>query len=369
LAFSPDGRYLATASWDYSVRLWDVAKRQCVHTYQGHLNEVWAILFTPDGRSLVTGSKDGSVKLWSLEPPPTEDLIPGSWEPLAFSTDGRRLAALDRSGSRVVFFNMATHKPEQQFPLENWWSGFSVPIGLSRDLKLMASAQRDGRAQLWNTETHEFSTLRLMSRNADVFALSPDAHHLVVGGRGQPLQWWVLFPTTNVLRRLQAEKALFSPDGNILASSQGDVIQLWNTRSQSLHATLPIGSPPTCLAFSADGRILAATDNPQAVDNAIHLWEVETGKSLGTCIGHKQTVWSLAFSPDNKTLASASHDGTLKLWNVETQQELLTLRQLGGLVRGLIFSPDGTVLVGATRFPDSSLGLRFLRATAAKRTP
>jgi len=89
---------------------------------------------------------------------------------------------------------------------------------------------------------------------------------------------------------------------------------------------------------------------------------VATGKLLGTCTGHKQPVFSVAFSPDSKTLATASDDSTLKLWNVATQQELLSLRRLGGALRGLMFSPDGRLLVGGSSFSASSGGLRFYRA-------
>ena len=97
-------------------------------------------------------------------------------------------------------------------------------------------------------------------------------------------------------------------------------------------------------------------------DDVIRLWETSTGKLLGACTGHKQGVRSVAFSPDGKTLATASDDSTLKLWNVGTQQELLTLRQLGATLTGLMFSPDGRQLVGGSGAFAQTGGLRFFRA-------
>jgi WD40 repeat protein len=116
-------------------------------------------------------------------------------------------------------------------------------------------------------------------------------------------------------------------------------------------------------AFSPDSRILAT-----ASFDVIRLWDVATGRSVGTCAGHKQSVGSVAFAPDGKTLASASDDSTLKLWNVATQQELLTIRRLGGTVRDLLFSPDGRWLVGGTGLPLQSAGLRLYRSPLLSET-
>ena len=96
---------------------------------------------------------------------------------------------------------------------------------------------------------------------------------------------------------------------------------------------------------------------------AIRLWKTDTCEPAGVFTGHKQNITSIAFSPDNKTLASSSEDSTLKFWNIASEQELLTIRRLGGPVRNLMFSPDGQVLAGRSNSPESpSGGLCFYRA-------
>ncbi len=386
LAFSPDGRTLATASRDYSIRLWDFATRQRRTTLQGHLSEVWSLAFSPDGQTLASGAKDGSVNLWPTQSQPKEDIIEGGWQPMAFSKDSRVLAARTRQGT-VAFFNLATHEPDQQFQLKPPSEGFRRrppsphPAALSEDLGILAQAVDDGMVKIWNTETHETNLLKVSERAVDLLALSPDGRTLITseeggmpvpGRRGHTLRWWDLRQGTNTVLSIEnCNKLLFSPDGRTVAAFQrGNTAQLWDAATRALRTNLVIetqtGSPTNSpfdfrnlpSAFSADSRLLAIA----ASDDTIRLLDVLTGRLVGACSGHKQAVSSVAFSPDGKTLASASDDSTLKFWNVATQQELLTVRRLGGTLRGLLFSPDGRLLVGASGFSAPSDGLRFFHA-------
>ncbi len=365
LAFSPDGRTLATASFDRSVRLWDFNSRQRLATLQGHLSEVWAVAFAPDGQSLVSAAKDGAVKVWPAHPRPRDDTLPGSWQPLAFSSDSRTLAALSRAGV-VAFFNLATREPEHQFQLDtNRFRLSSSSVSLSGDFRTLAQSLDDGSVKLWNTESREFSTLKVSERSPELVVLSPDGRSLVTGGRIHHLRWWDIRAGTNTVLGTDTTKAFFSPDGRTLAGFVRGAVQLWDATTQTVRTNLvmdaPLGSEA---AFSPDGRILAVV----CQDDAVRLLDVFTGELLGTCTGHKQTIFSVEFSPDGKTLATASDDSTLKLWNVATQQELLSLRRLGGALRGLTFSPDGRLLVGGTSSSAQSGGLRFHRAAPFSET-
>jgi eukaryotic-like serine/threonine-protein kinase len=380
LAFSPDGQMLATASMDYSIRLWDFVKRQRLATFHGHLSEVWTLAFSPDGQSLVSGAKDGSVKWWPVRRQQREDVLWGSFQaPLAFSKDGRRLAAL-RQGT-VVLADSATRQVIRELPLSAQPEGgrFRGPsvVALSTDLQTIAQGLDDGRVQLWDMDTGETTALKPADRLASLLVLSPDGRSLITGGFtggfGHALRWWDLRVMTNSTLQSEATRVLFSPDGRTLAAFlRGDAIELWNTASRSLRTNLvsevslrfDLMSASPGAAFSPDGRLLATICS----DDTVRLWDTVTGRLLGACTGHKQAVSSVAFSADGRTLATASDDRTLKLWNAATQQELLTIRRLGGALHTLLFSPDGTLLVGRISTSTATGGLRFYRAPSFNET-
>jgi WD40 repeat protein/serine/threonine protein kinase len=385
LAFSPDGRTLATASMDHSVRLWDVAKRQPIAALQGHLNEVMAVIFAPDGQSLVSGARGGGVKIWPTQTEHKEDFLPGFARPLAFSKDGQTLACLSQTNS-VLFLDLNAGAAERQLPLETQRVPMNGPrmralsaVAVSGDLRTLAQGLEDGSVKLWNTETLEARTLKASDRPVELVALSPDGRMLITGGRGGRLHAWDLRSNTNSPLPIEAMHAFFSPDGRTLAAFQRSFLAgfppgmgartqtstpatnsvlLWDVPTASLRTSLVMDNQPGIgTAFSPDSSLLATANF-----DVIRLWDVGSGKLVGACTGHKQSVWSVAFAPDGKTLVSASDDSTLKLWNVATQQELLTVRRLGGTMRNLLFSPDGRWLVGSSGFPSRDGGLRLYQA-------
>jgi WD40 repeat protein/serine/threonine protein kinase len=388
IAFSPDGRTFATASLDYSIRLWDFEKRQHLTTLQGHLNEVRAIAFSRDGQSIVSGARDGGVKLWPARAPQQDEEMSGARLPLGFSADGNVLAALSRTNS-VLFLNLKTDTVEKEFQLETprgrggpggpgpggfGGGGFGGPVfrgvspAVSRDLRTLATVASDGSIRLWNTDTRETHVLRAPDRGIGTLALSPDGTILLTEGWGA-VRWWDLRHGTNRAIESEGSHPLFSPDGRKFALfTRENGVEIWDVASHSLRTNLLVESMPgfgasgSPVSFSADGALLAIADQ----EDSIALWNVKAARLVGTLVAHKQSVFSVAFSPDGKTLASASDDSTMKFWNVATQQELLTVRRLGGGLRALTFSPDGRALAAGTSSALISGGLRVFRAPSLR---
>ena len=417
MVISPDGRTLATASCDYSVRLWDLATHRGIGKRQGHLNEVWAVAYSPDGEFLASGAKNGGLNLWPRRQPGREDLLTESWQPLGFSPDSRRLAGVDRQG-KVAFLNLATREPEREIP----WDVPALPLrrdaafggdlnvlrqgledgtvriwqaetgetnllkvsdrrltsvlfsrrnaALSGHLNVLAQGMEDGTVKIWQMETGETNFVKVSDRRVTSVALSPDGRHLIAGSHDQGLAWWDLRYPTNVLPELEARRVIFSPDGRVLAAFPHDrQVQFWHVATHTRQTTLAFDEAiGDSAALSPDGALLATTTRPDDAVSLVRLWDTATGRLLGACVGHSQSICGVAFAPDDKTLASASTDSTLRLWNVATQQELLASQRLGVVLTGLMFSPDGQWLIGNGNGLALGAGLIFHHAPPFSQT-
>ena len=409
MAFSSDGRTLATASMDHSIRLWDFPTRQPMDVIQGHLSEVLALAFSPDGRTIVSAAKDGEIKVWPVVRHGPEDVIIGVRHPVGFSKDGGKVMALTRDWSALVLVNLETKEPEWRLEIEPRRSESELrpprdleqrfePAGrrqdaergrevrpprpffprgptplVSADLRWLARGREDGVVEWIDIETMRTNLLQASEGSLRVVALSPDGQTLVTRSREQGMRKWDLRIGTNIVWRNEMEQILFSPDGRTMAASgrregrglrtEEEVVQLWDTETLTLRASLESPSQVQfgfSAAFSADSRLIALPDE----EDSVRLWDVTTGELVGTCTGHKQGIRSIAFSPDNRTLATTSDDSTVKLWNVATKQELISMRHLGATLTGLMFSPDGKVLIGGSGALGPNGGVKIYRAAS-----
>jgi WD40 repeat protein len=347
IAFSPDGRTLATGSLDHSIRLWDFEKRERVATLHGHLTEVWALAFSPDGKSLASGGKDGEVKLWPMRQEQKPDVLSGASMPLAISADGKTLIALAGSDA-IGFFDVSTGEVTRRLQLEpTRFRGPAITVTVSADGRAVAQALGDGNVKIWNTESGDVRSLKASERPVELLALSPDGRALITGSRDEKLRWWTLPADESAEWAVEAVRVQFSPDGRTVAAYQRrNSVQFWEVATRTLRSTIEHEAEfGGAGAFSPDGRLFAAPGQ----EDTIRLSDVFTGAAIGTFAGHKQPVFSVAFSPNGKTLASSSDDSTVRMWNVATQQELLVDRRLGGSLANLLFSPDGSLLIGSGR--------------------
>jgi WD40 repeat protein/tRNA A-37 threonylcarbamoyl transferase component Bud32 len=326
VAFSPDGRRLATTSGNGNhhiadgtpgeLRLSDAATGKELLALRGHAGGVFAVAFSPDGQRLATGSGDKSIKVWDNS---GNQLL--SWEAhsrrvsgIAFSPDGQKIA----SGSFDQTVRVWDAKTGKAVRTLHGHSDSIFAVAFTPDGRRLLSCSGDdeeddsfgkkkrGEVKVWDVATGQ-ETLTFRNHDAGVFGLA------------------------------------MHPDGKLVASAGGDGIKIWDVTSGNESGTIRKKGPPNFfrIAFSPDGKQLASTS---FMENTLHLWDVASGREIASLHGHSEVCTYVAYSPDGQWLASASLDGTARVWNAR----LLALAspRTGDSTKALsvAFHPDGRLL-------------------------
>ncbi|MCX4633089.1 trypsin-like peptidase domain-containing protein [Streptomyces sp. NBC_01443] len=345
VAFSPDGKTLATASTDKTARLWNLSTGKTRKTLTGHTNSLLAVAFSPDGKTLATASDDQTARLWDVSTGKTRKTLTGhtNWvEAVAFSPDGKTLATAS-DDQTVRLWNVKTGKTRKTLTGHTHWV---FGVAFSPDGKTLATASDDKTVRLWNVTTGK--TRRTLTGHINAVnsvAFSPDGKTLATASSDNLEKLWDVATgvarTTLIGHTDTIYSSTFSPDGHTLATASDDkTARLWDvTATETLVGhTDSVNS----VAFSPDGKTLATASD----DKTVRLWNA-TGKTLKTLTGHTNSLLAVAFSPDGKTLATASEDQTVRLWNVKTGKTLKTLPHTD-VVNSVAFSPDGKTLATAS---------------------
>lgn len=301
IAFTPDGKTLASVSLDRNIKIWDVGSGAELATLIGHGDALLKVSFNADGSILFSGDRRGEIRMWSRDQN-------GSWKELrslnlkglllgaiAFSSRGDVAASADALGT-IKISDLSTGKELKS------WTGHELltEVALSPDGQRVAGVSYDNTIRLFDVRTGaELRTFKLDS--------------------------WVL-------------RVAFDPGGTMLAVACAAGVKLWNVASGIEKALAGNAAAARSVAFSPDGHLLASGD----AKGAVRIWSVSSGVEIKTITGHLQSVTAIAFAPDGTALAGGGK--SIKLWNLESGAEIKSLRSFSNSAETSKFSPDGKLL-------------------------
>ena len=350
LAFLPGGHTLASASWDYSIRLWDVESGAEVDRLYGHPGKLSALSAWPAGGKLVSGGFDKQVRVWDLGVSAPDLVYRGNQYPFfsaVVTGEGRLLSSGGDATLRV--WDSTTRRP-----LSDFRGTIRLPdkgafhIAVSPDQKQVATAGADGCVRVWDAGTgtelkaftgHERSVMWVDFDAAGTRVASASADGTLrvwnLSAAAPPL---VVAPGDGLLYC-----ARFSPDGRrIVTAGANGMLRMWDAATgQSLGVLGKHEGKAHCTAFSPDGKTIVSAGS----DWLVRRWDATNLRELPPLKGHTGPVRTVEFSPREPRLASGSDDGTIRLWDAQTGNEALILHGHTGIVSSAVFSPDGRKIV------------------------
>ncbi len=396
MAFSPDGRTLATANWQGMIKLWSLADLKPFKSFPESL--IVSLKFSPDGRTLAWGRGFNDTGLWDLtkETPRFLHNSGGRVFDVAFSTDGKLLATANQTHDITLWDVSTGHELHTLIGHGNGVWG----VAFSPDWKSLASGSRDDTVMLWdladkivpdaipNVDLPNYVHLGLP-------LFSPDGKILAAATWDRGIRFWEAvtgkaidgpklegYPVAyssdgkslltrdenySVLRRWDVSSSALissvalatpnariydsalSPDGRWLALAQSPQVVILSTLTGRIATTVP-QSAPRCLTFSPDGKLMVTGD----FDSTARIWDIATHRLIWTVAGFGDTVSAVAFSSDG-LLAAGSRDGSVKICDIRTKRVLMTLIGHKACIEQVAFSHDGRTLASGS--DDSTLKL------------
>ncbi|KAF7971792.1 hypothetical protein HWV62_19925 [Athelia sp. TMB] len=384
VAYSPDGKRIASASADRTIWVRDTETGEAVGApFKGHTAAIWSIAYSPSGHRIVSGSEDGTMRMWDpdtgeLEGSPfkhsdsgnfvayyspdgnhivlsspngtisiwdveigeaTEKEINGFF--VTYSPDGSHLVSVQ--GSTVIISDVVTGEVVGA-PLEH--HGEVHRVVYSPDGTLVASCSKDNTIRLWDTETRQ--VLRVLEGHTDSVqsvAFSPDGARLVSASLDKTIRVWDVKAGKPAGAPLEGHASAvysvaYSPDGtHIVSGSEDGTVRVWDAEAAGFDAAGAALQGPSnrflSMAYSPDGA---------SIVSGIRTWDVKSGKALGESFEHdgSKRVWCAAYSPDGMHVVSGGDDAILRIWNIKIGEQVRALSGHTNAVTCVAYSPDGT---------------------------
>jgi len=297
ITWSPDSRYIASASKDATVQVWEALTGRHLLTYTGHTVQVFSVAWSPDGQHVASGGMDETLDIWEARTGiqvSTHKLI-SFVQSVAWSPDGNHLAA--GSFRRVYLWQC----PEQVLVATYYGHhGHALALAWSSDGRYLASADDDGHRFIWDVVTsRKVLTFRSLHEAAFALSWSPEGYFLASGGTSRVVE----------IRDVFGKKALTAYAGHTEHASHTTNIYDISWSPNGRYVASASGNAATPL-FANSGTAPPILSN----DNVVHVWEAASGQHLYTYQGHTSAVSSVQWAPNGRYIASGSWDKTVQIW-------------------------------------------------------
>ncbi|KAK3823221.1 MAG: WD40-repeat-containing domain protein [Benniella sp.] len=345
IVYSPDGRQIASVSYDRTVRVWDSETGLLQHLFIGLID---CVAYSPQGDRIASACEDGTVGIWDAITGDRCQTLRGHLAKVLcviYSPNGNQIAS--SSDNTIMLWDLNT---------ENYIHTLSDHIGKVWDIKYspqgdhVASAGNDMTVRIWDVETGVCRHVLSGHGGVHSIAYSPKGDRLASGSMDATIRLWDV--ETGLCRQTLSGHSnsvlsvVYSPNGDQIASGGGDhTVRLWDV---SAGASRLVSSGHTMEVNSvkcSPKRDLIASGS---TDNTIRLWDVGTGACRRTLIGHTDSVFSITYSPEGDKIASGGNDETVRLWNVETGECLNILEGHTDCVQSVVYSYRGDSIASAS---------------------
>ncbi|MGB7537379.1 MAG: WD40 repeat domain-containing protein [Anaerolineales bacterium] len=358
IAFSPDGKGLASASLDGTIRLWSLVTGREIKKLIALPIRIYSIVFSPDGETISAGLEDQSVRMWGVK---TGTLIrafhgqAGKINRIIPSSDGELLLTISEE-SIVKILELSTGNEKTSL---GGYMGPTGSVAFSPNGSMLASGSEFGLTTIWDTSNgSEIRRFIQETKYNNIFPVqfSPDGRYLV-GYSGNQVRFWDPMGKLG-LRKLvsrfgRIDEIAFSADGTAIATGVGTsewkaAIELWNLSTFTLIRSFPVSESAyvSKIVFSPNGKQISAIieDIDRYKENRVVGWEWKTGKALPELMNSIQKDFTdIIYSEDGRFLIGV-RDGRITYWDVSTGEEIRTLNGFDG-IRSLHYAPDKKILV------------------------
>ena len=365
VAFSPNGNYFATGSAviytmnmkSYSgseVKLWETSSGKFIRSYKGNPSCITSVTFSKDGKTLLSGGYDGAARMWDAATAQEIKILRGyslRVNAVSVSSDGRYL--LVGSGQMLTkehtlkLWDLNTGKELRNFEGK---IGMISSVCFSSDGKYGVSGSWDKNARLWEVNTgKELMVLSGHTDRINAVAISADGKYILTGSEDKSAKLWD-FTTGKPIQNFTdndrgIEAVAFSPDSKY-AFTLGKSICMWDVSNGKLVKTFE-DILMMSFAVSPDGKKLIT--GSMGYDGTVGLWDIEKGTQIKKIICQKNSIQSIAFSPDGKSFITGSYDRTIKQWDIESGKELKVFNGHLEMVNSVKFSPDGKYIISGSK--------------------